>query len=97
MPYLTNNFLFHVPGHYFPSCKVVQPVFAQIEYSYQRERFIEVLNVTISIKIIGKLSHGDNLQQEIQEAARQHHEKNFANPDDLAGVLTGIPQRKSKH
>lgn len=88
MPYLTNTFLFHIGENHFTGCKVIHPFFAAIEYSYQKERFIEVLNITISIKALGKLSTGgDNLTQEITEAARQHHAKNYSNPDDLAGVL----------
>lgn len=96
MPYNTTTFLFHCSPHYFPGYLIKQPFFAQVEYSYQRERFIEVLNITISIRAIGKLSHGDNLAQEITEAARQHHEKNYSNPDDLTGVLNGMPQGKLK-
>lgn len=96
MPYLTENFLFQISDHYFAGCKVTQPFFAVIEYSYQREKFMQVTNITLPITAIGKLSNGENLTQEITEAARQHHAKNFNNPDDLAGVLTGMPQGKER-
>lgn len=86
MPYHTHTFLFHISPHYFPGHTVKQPFFAQVEYSYQKQHFHEVLNVTISISAIGKLAHGDNLAQEMTEAARQHHEKNYSNPDDLKDI-----------
>lgn len=96
MPYHTNRFLFNVPAHYFLGVKVTTPFFMDVEYSYQRERFIEVLNVTISIRAIGKLALGDNLVQEIQDAAKRHHQKATDNPDDLIGILEGMPNKKKE-
>lgn len=96
MPYSTNSFLFNVPNSYFSPNKVIQPFFILVEYTYQRSMFIEVTNITISVKAMGFIHFGINLKQELVEEAKQHHEKNFSNPDDVSDVLTGMPQHKYK-
>jgi len=96
MPYNTNTFLFHVPNNYFSPHKVIQPFFILVEYKYQRVMFVEVTNITISVRAMGVINFGHSLKQEIEDAARQHHTKNFQNPDDLSGVLNGMPQGKNK-